>query len=183
MNKKMFEVFKSYILSFFLRLLGTTFLLFLALSFKTNIDVKNYMLSQNISLLKIPFLVTKLLPIENKISDVMVVKEHSFDEVNYVFGVNEVINYSSDAVYNFVDGLIIKITKNNYLYSVLIQSSEGVLYEYKNLKSVDFGIYTFVESQTIIGASVYDDENAYFKYDLTITKNGKKYGFYEIQEG
>lgn len=144
---------------------------------------KNF-LNHGVILLKVPFYVSNLIPNNDLINDTLVSNSLNYDQIDYIDNNNIIINYSFGGVYNLTDGIVVDIKqKENNLYSIIIQDVEGYLYEYDNLKSVDLNIYTFVKSQTIIGASQYDEYHCYYKYDLKISKDGEFYDFFKVAKG
>lgn len=170
---------KNYLKSFIVRVLIAMMIVICGYSF-TSIKI----LDENINLLKLPFYFSKLLPTQIKLSDETVYSKLIYDNVTFDGKKNNVINYSFNGVLNLTDGIIIKIIKNHdQSYNVTIQDVNGYLFEYANLKSVDFSIYSFVESQTILGSSSFDDSINGYCFDLYISKKGEYYDFYELAEG
>lgn len=147
-------------------------------------NISDCILNNNISLLKIPAYFSKLLPSEKELNDETVYDQFTYDLVIVEDNMNKIVNYSFEGVETLVDGIIIKINRNNdKSYNVTIQDVEGYLYEYRNLKSIDFGIYTFIKSQTILGRSNYDSLYNGYCFDLLISKKGVYYDFYELSKG
>lgn len=139
---------------------------------------------ENINLLKLPFYFSKLLPSEIMLIDDTVYNKMIYDNVTFDGKKNNIVNYSFNGVLNLTDGIILKIIKNdNQTYNVTIQDVNGYLFEYANLKSVDFSIYSFVESQTILGSSSFDDSINGYCFDLYISKKGEYHDFYKLAEG
>ena len=105
----------------------------------------------------------------------------SFDHINYKDNINIITNYSTNGVLNLIDGIIIKIERNNnLLFNVFVQSSDGLTYCYQNLESVSMGIYSFIESGTLLGSLPYDSEIDGYQYELIISKNKEYFRLYEI---
>ena len=170
---------KNYVKFFMFRVLIAMMIVICGYSF-TSIKI----LDENINLLKLPFYFSKLLPTQIKLSDETVYSKLIYDNVTFDGEKNNIVNYSFNGVINLSDGIIIKIIKNHdQSYNVTIQDVNGYLYEYESLKSVDFSIYTFVESQTILGSSSFDTSKDGYSFGLVISKKGEYYDFYELAEG
>ena len=100
--------------------------------------------------------------------------------MEYKNGVNYVSNSSTSAVESLVDGVVIKIEKANNLYSVYIQSIDDVIYEFRNLESIDVFIYSYVNQKDVIGKAIYDD--VYYRFELLINKDNEYLNYYDNSE-
>lgn len=183
MEKKKTIKLKRYFLKLTFQIIFSSVLLFGFIFLNNNFDqiIYDNVINNNLSLLKVPFLISKTLPQKYQVDDTLVYDKMTYDQVYFDGEKNIVKNISFNGVTNLVDGVIIKIKKNfNNTYNVTVQNVEGVLYEYCNLESVDFGIYTYIKSQTIIGRSVFNTSNDMYEFELIIKKDGVNYDFYEF---
>ncbi len=112
--------------------------------------------------------------------DITVYSKAFYEQVEYKNGVNYVSNSSTSAVESLVDGVVIKIEKANNLYSVYIQSIDDVIYEFRNLESIDVFIYSYVSQGEVIGKGVYD--NTYYRFELLINKGNEYLNYYDNSE-
>jgi hypothetical protein len=112
--------------------------------------------------------------------DITVYSKTFYEQVEYKNGVNYVSNSSTSAVESLVDGVVIKIEKANNLYSVYIQSIDDVIYEFRNLESIDVFIYSYVNQKDVIGKAIYDD--VYYRFELLINKDNEYLNYYDNSE-
>lgn len=112
--------------------------------------------------------------------DITVYSKAFYEQVEYKNGVNYVSNSSTSAVESLVDGVVIKIEKANNLYSVYIQSIDDVIYEFRNLESIDVFIYSYVNQKDVIGKAIYDD--VYYRFELLINKDNEYLNYYDNSE-
>lgn len=166
--------------------LSVLLLLFLVLGTKINKvnEVINNNFYYQISFTKIAYkfshAFSNIIP---PVGDTVVYNYLIYDSVEYNEGINEVKNYSFDGVYNLCDSVVMKIKKNeNGLFDIYTVNKDGYSYIYKNLLSVDVKIYSYLESETIIGKASYDEINKYYKFNLIIEKGSEKFSFYEMAE-
>ncbi len=175
----------SYINKLFWRIfLSTLLLLGLIIGNKITLSKKNFSLSEYTIEKNWNFL--KMTTVFNKIfgnfidinSDDMLSDSTLFDEITYQDNTNYIVNYQFSGVNNLASGVIIKIIKNNdQTYLVMIQTVDNYIYTYERLKSVDWGIYNYLEKGKVIGlASKVDDT---YQHNLTIKKDGKYYEYFK----
>lgn len=166
--------------------LSVLLLLFLVLG--TKINKVNEIINNNfyyqISFTKIAYkfshVFSNIIP---PVGDTVVYNYLIYDSVDYNEGINEVKNYSFDGVYNLCDSVVMKIkTNENGLFDIYTVNKDGYSYIYKNLLSIDVKIYSYLESETIIGKASYDEINKYYKFNLIIEKGSEKFSFYEMAE-
>lgn len=150
---------------------------------KPNNIINDSITNNNITLIKVPYYFTKLYSNQKIIDDQLVSEKMIYDDITFDGITNHIISASFNGVYNFTDGIVIKITKNkDSCYSITVQDVNGFLYEYNNLKSVEINIYSFVKSQTILGESSYDSNTSKYFCDVKIYKKGVYYNFYELEK-
>lgn len=103
-----------------------------------------------------------------------------YEEVKFENEVNYITNSSFAGVETLVDGVVIKIEKNDNLYNVYIQSSDNIIYKYCNLESIDIHIYSYVKQKDVIGkARLINDV---YQFELYIIKDNKFISYYENSE-
>ena len=112
--------------------------------------------------------------------DLLVYSSTFYESVEYKNGVNYVSNSSFGGVESLVDGVVIKIEKANNFYSVYIQDINNVIYEYRNLESIDVNIYTYVSQKEVIGKARYD--GVCYRFELLINKGNKYLNYYDNSE-
>lgn len=112
--------------------------------------------------------------------DLLVYSSTFYESVEYKNGVNYVSNSSFGGVESLVDGVVIKIEKANNFYSVYIQDINNVIYEYRNLESIDVNIYTYVSQKEVIGKARYD--GVCYRFELLINKGNEYLNYYDNSE-
>lgn len=100
-----------------------------------------------------------------------------YETVKYENEVNYVSNSSFAGVEALVDGVVIKIEKTNNNYTIHVQASDGIIYEYSNLESIDVNIYEYIAQKEVIAKAKYIDNQ--FTFELKIRKNNQYYSYYE----
>ena len=94
---------------------------------------------------------------------------------------NNQVNYISSSTFagveSLVDGVVIKIEKSDQSYNITIQASDGIIYEYLDLESIDVNIYTYVTQGELIGKAKY--LNNKYSFALKIKKDNKYISYYE----
>ena len=109
--------------------------------------------------------------------DAYVYSQTFYEEVEYNNQVNYISNATFAGVESLVDGVVIKIEKINQSYNVIIQASDGIIYEYLDLESIDVNIYTYVTQGELIGKAKY--LNNKYSFALKIKKDNKYISYYE----
>jgi hypothetical protein len=100
-----------------------------------------------------------------------------YDYVAYNNKVNEITNYSFEGVVNLVEGIVMKISRNeNNYYEVMIKGADSYDYVYSNLIGIDVSIYQYVTKDKIIGRS--PKVNNIYRFNLQIVKDQVYYDFY-----
>lgn len=91
--------------------------------------------------------------------------------------VNEVTNYTFEGVYNLVEGVVMKIKRdeNNY-YEVMIKGIDSYDYYYSHLVGIDVSIYQYVTKDKIIGRA--PKEKNQYCFSLKIMKDHLSYDFH-----
>ena len=78
-------------------------------------------------------------------------------------------------------GVVVRIAKDEQRkYSITIKGYDNREYEYRNLESIDFGLYSFVPEEAIIGRASKSGET--YTFALIIRESGKPVDFYAICE-
>ena len=102
-----------------------------------------------------------------------------YDYIEYKNEMNYIKNDSFDGVYNFSNGIVTKIIKNdNETYTISIITEDDYLFTYYDLSSFDYRLYEYVNKGEIIGKT--RDQNNSYNYKIKITKDGKNYDYFEI---
>ncbi|MBR6516539.1 MAG: peptidoglycan DD-metalloendopeptidase family protein [Bacilli bacterium] len=109
--------------------------------------------------------------------DAYVYSQTFYEEVEYNNQVNYISSSTFAGVESLVDGVVIKIEKINQSYNVIIQASDGIIYEYLELESIDVNIYTYVTQGELIGKAKY--LNNKYSFALKIKKDNKYISYYE----
>jgi hypothetical protein len=113
--------------------------------------------------------------------DIPVVSSTLYESVKYQDGINYVENTSFDGVYTAMTGVVVKIVKDDSgKYQITIKGYDDREYEYRDLESVDFSIYSFVPENAIIGKAGKVGE--VYTFALIIRERGKPVDFYAICE-
>ncbi len=174
----------NYIDKLFLRIFLSSILVLTLIiidNFKTNKTSK--MFTDNLNFLKIAkifngnfgnFITPKI--------DETAYSSTTYDEVFFDDNarVNTVYNYSFDGITNLENGIVTKIyRKQNSLYDITIKGYDGFNYTYCDLESIDYRIYNFVNSESIIGVAPYDQTTKCYTFKLIIEKEGIYYDYYQ----
>ena len=107
--------------------------------------------------------------------------DNIYDSITYDGKINHITNYDFNGVKTINEGLIIRIDKKeNNLFDVFVQNENSYIYVYRNLESVDFNIYTYLNSQTILGAATYDITSNTYKFDIEIIKEQVRYSLNDV---
>lgn len=113
--------------------------------------------------------------------DLPVVSSTLYESVKYQDGINYVENTGFEGVYSAMTGVVVRIAKDEQRkYSVTIKGYDNREYEYRNLESIDFGLYSFVPEEAIIGRASKSGET--YTFALIIRESGKPVDFYAICE-
>ena len=178
-NKYLSKKNKSnYITKLFFRIfLSSLILLFLVTI--SPVKIKNK-LKEDVSFLKLVktfnSLFGEIIIFEN---DELVDSTIFYDNIEYNNEINYITNYSFDGVYNFCNGIVTKIIKNdNETYTICVMSEDDYLFMYYDLSSFDYRLYEYVNKGEIIGKTI--SENNSYNYKIKITKDGKNYDYFEI---
>lgn len=105
------------------------------------------------------------------IDDDLLIDVYSVDfysNVSYYNGVNQVKLENSNSVNNLVSGYVVKIEKNDDLYSVTIKGIDGLEYQFIGLTSIDIIMYQYLEAGQIIGVANFDKVYGIYFFDLII---------------
>ena len=85
---------------------------------------------------------------------------------------NYIKNDSFDGVYNFSNGIVTKIIKNdNETYTISIMTEDDYLFTYYDLSTFDYRLYEYVNKGEIIGKTT--DQNNSYNYKIKITNKYK----------
>ncbi len=102
-----------------------------------------------------------------------------YDDIEYKNEINYVKNDSFDGVYNFSNGIVTKIIKNdNETYTISIMTEDDYLFTYYDLSSFDYRLYEYVNKGEIIGKTT--NQNNSYNYKIKITKDGTNYDYFEV---
>lgn len=112
--------------------------------------------------------------------DLNVSTTYPLEEIKYENGCHFFENETNDMAVNFVSGVVIKIIKEKGLYQVTIQNDDNYCFEYGNLQSFDYHLYSYLNSGTIMGLAKFN--NGLYQYTLKITKDGKNYALEEFNK-
>ncbi len=176
-NKKL-----RYIDRLFKRIFLSSILLLLLVLSDKYVNIKS-IINHNFNFLKLAnVLIGKTDLVDFKDLDVLVYKKETYDLVTFDGKYNKVENIGTDGVVSLTSGVVIKTEKENNYYNLYIQGVDGLVYGYLHLESIDFHIYDYVSSNTIIGKASYDSESTSFKFMLTINDNGTYYDYYQKAE-
>lgn len=176
-NKKL-----RYIDRLFKRIFLSSLLLLLLVISDKYIKIRS-VINHNFNFLKLTnILVGKTDLVNFKDLDVLVYKKETYDIVTFDGKYNMVENIGTDGVVALTSGVVIKTEKIDNYYNLYIQGIDGLVYGYLQLESIDFHIYDYVSSNTIIGKASYDKESTSFKFKLTIDDNGTYYDYYQKAE-
>lgn len=171
---------KTYIDNLFFRIFLSSLILLafcLVDEFIPKFSMTKY-LKNNINIVKIAKIFNDTpLEIIDKNKLVEVYEQDIYDSVNYADGVNYVTNNTYSGVNNLVSGYVVKITKVNNRYTVVVKGVDDCEYSYKNLESIDVSLYSYVDANEIIGKSIYSDGKYHF--ELIIEKNHERISFYD----
>lgn len=178
---------QKYIDQLFFRIFLSSIVLLGLLTVRGNVKISerfNLSFNSHINLTKVAnFFSTKFASVIPVVGDETVYASNVYDKVIFENGINQVQNYTMDSVVNLVDGIIIKIVKNSSeRYDVTIQSSDGYNYTYRELKTCDYNIYSYVESGEIIGLASYNQSYKAYLFELIIEKDGEYFDFYHNAE-
>ena len=91
-----------------------------------------------------------------------------------------ITNESFNGVNSASTGIVVKINKNDNVYSITIKDEKEFEYTYNGLINLDVSLYSYVLVNDVIG-SVENKDN-YFSYTITITKNNNFYSLLNIYE-
>ena len=158
--------------------LSSILLLLLVLSkniFKIN-DIS--MINNHMNIFPLIQLFTNVYELNNK--DLQVNLSTNYESIKYQNGINYITNESFNGVNSASTGIVVKINKNDNLYSITIKDEKEFEYTYNGLINLDVSLYSYVLVNDVIG-SVENKDN-YFSYTITITKNNNFYSLLNIYE-
>ena len=116
------------------------------------------------------------------IDDDLLIDVYSVDfysNVSYYNGVNQVKLENSNSVNNLVSGYVVKIEKNDDLYSVTIKGIDGLEYQFIGLTSIDIIMYQYLEAGQIIGVANFDKVYGIYFFDLIIKDKEEVFSYFE----
>ena len=158
--------------------LSSILLLLLVLSkniFKIN-DIS--MINNHMNIFPLIQLFTNVYELNNK--DLQVNLSTNYESIKYQNGINYITNESFNGVNSASTGIVVKINKNDNVYSITIKDEKEFEYTYNGLINLDVSLYSYVLVNDVIG-SVENKDN-YFSYTITITKNNNFYSLLNIYE-
>ena len=158
--------------------LSSILLLLLVLSkniFKIN-DIS--MINNHMNIFPLIQLFTNVYELNNK--DLQVNLSTNYESIKYQNGINYITNESFNGVNSASTGIVVKINKNDNVYSITIKDEKVFEYTDKGLINLDVSLYCYVLGNDVIG-SVENKDN-YFSYTITITKNNNFYSLLNIYE-
>ncbi len=152
---------------FFLRVFISSLLLLLLVLINTKFNYNLDFFTKHLNFTKISNSVVSLFN-DSKIKLENVNAELNYLECFYEKGVNEY--HSENNIVNALEsGTVIKITKENNLYSVILQTSDDFLFEYSNLENIDVYLYEYIDVGKIIGSATII--NNHYVYRIKVCKD------------
>lgn len=168
----------KYINKLFTRIFFSSLILLLLTYFTTFETNINKYLNKNLNFLAISSNLNSLFKSDFFNSgEVTVYSQAFYEEVRYENEVNYISNSSFAGIESLVDGVVIKIEKNNNLYNIYIQSSDDMIYKFIDLESIDVHLYSYVTQKEVIGKAVY--KNNKYEFKLQIIKDSKYLNYYD----
>lgn len=158
--------------------LSSILLLLLVLSkniFKIN-DIS--MINNHMNIFPLIQLFTNVYELNNK--DLQVNLSTNYESIKYQNGINYITNESFNGVNSASTGIVVKINKNDNVYSITIKDEKEFEYTYNGLINLDVSLYSYVLVNDVIGSV--ENKNNYFSYTITITKNNNFYSLLNIYE-
>lgn len=104
----------------------------------------------------------------NTVSD-----EIMFECINFQDDTNYLVS-TFNAATNILEGVVIKIEKQNNLYNITVLTTDDYEYTYKGLSSIDCYLYEYLPQGKIIGELSYENN---YQYLVQIYKDGKYYEY------
>jgi hypothetical protein len=123
-------------------------------------------------------LFTNVYELNNK--DLQVNLSTNYESIKYQNGINYITNESFNGVNSASTGIVVKINKNDNVYSITIKDEKEFEYTYNGLINLDVSLYSYVLVNDVIGSV--ENKNNYFSYTITITKNNNFYSLLNIYE-
>ena len=96
-----------------------------------------------------------------------------FECINFQDDTNYLVS-TFNAATNILEGVVIKIEKQNNLYNITVLTTDDYEYTYKGLSSVDCYLYEYLPQGKIIGELSYENN---YQYLVQIYKDGKYYEY------
>lgn len=176
-SKKLDKKRNNYITKLFLRIFLSSLLLLLF------ILMDNYNINSRVKI-KDNFNFYKLVKVTKNLfgdfisinTEKMVGLEQNFEFIEFIDNCNYITNHSFNGVTNIDSGIITNIKMVDNLYNVTVQSEEYT-YVYMGLENIDYSLYSFVESGTILGNAY--NNNELYQFQVLISKGDKFYEYYE----
>ena len=96
-----------------------------------------------------------------------------------MFNIFYIKNNSLNYVKNLVSGYVAKIIVDKEGYTVVIKGIDNLEYTFSGITSIDIKLYQYVDDNTILGLSKYNDRSKKYEFILIIKEENRYYSFYD----
>ena len=165
---------KNYFDSLFIRIFLSSLIVLIVVLFTNLTSIRFDFLTKPLNLTKIGVNLISFFD-DEKLKETILSTSTDYEEFTFD-GKNNIFHSRST---NFVKclkaGTVIKINKKESLYTITIQTYDGMIYEYLGLLSIDCYLYEYIDIDQIIGTP--QIINNVSTFNLIISKDNKYYEY------
>ncbi len=176
---------QNYVTKLFFRIFLSSLILLMCVIYdsvlaKNNKTIKEYLINTNINFSKPTLFLNSMLGNYLNIDEEQEVSGvKDFSLIDYKNNTNLMIGTTFNGVKVICGGIVTKIVNiDNNLY-VTVLGSDGYTYIYGGLESTDFELYSYVDTNEILGLA--NNVNNNYSFNLQIYKDGEYYNYQEYQ--